>query len=78
MARVKQTARKQTRLSAWKDPRKQILGIKAARKLFPTSLEVKKPHRYRPGTVTMREIRKLSYQRLVREIATQFKTDLIF
>lgn len=43
MARVKQTARKQTRLSAWKDPRKQILGIKAARKLFPTSLEVKKP-----------------------------------
>jgi histone H3 len=63
------------------------LGNKAARKSFPASLGVKKPHRYRPGTVAMREIRKyqkssellirkLQYQRLVREIATQFKTDL--
>merc|ERR1712098_313835 len=46
-----------------------------------------KPHRYRPGTVALREIRryqkstellirKLPFQRLVREIAQDFKTDL--
>jgi histone H3 len=50
---------------------------------------VKKPHRYRPGTVALREIRryqkstkllirKLPFQRLVREIAQGFKTDLRF
>ena len=50
---------------------------------------VKKPHRYRPGTVALREIRKyqkstdllirkLPFQRLVREIALDFKTDLRF
>ena len=49
----------------------------------------KKPHRYRPGTVALREIRryqkstellirKLPFQRLVREIAQDFKTDLRF
>ncbi|KAK2820238.1 hypothetical protein Q5P01_023197 [Channa striata] len=48
-----------------------------------------KPHRYRPGTVALREIRryqkstellirKLPFQRLVREIAQDFKTDLRF
>ncbi|KAG1878674.1 histone cluster 2, H3c2-like protein [Suillus tomentosus] len=50
---------------------------------------VKKPHRFRPGTVALREIRryqkstellirKLPFQRLVREIAQDFKTDLRF
>ena len=50
---------------------------------------VKKPHRYRPGTVALREIRryqkstdllirKLPFQRLVREIAQDFKSDLRF
>ena len=50
---------------------------------------MKKPHRYRPGTVALREIRryqkstellirKLPFQRLVREIAQEFKTDLRF
>ncbi len=45
---------------------------------------VKKPHRFRPGTVALREIRryqkstellirKLPFQRLVREIAQDFK-----
>ena len=45
---------------------------------------VKKPHRYKPGTVALREIRryqkstellirKLPFQRLVREIAQDFK-----
>ena len=53
------------------------------------TLGVKKPHRYRPGTVALREIRKyqkstellirkLPFQRLVREIAQDFKTDLRF
>ena len=50
---------------------------------------VRKPHRYRPGTQALREIRryqkstelllrKLPFQRLVREIAADFKGDLRF
>ncbi|TPX61695.1 hypothetical protein PhCBS80983_g00932 [Powellomyces hirtus] len=87
MARTKQTARKST---GGKAPRKQ-LATKAARKSAPnpSSGGVKKPHRYRPGTVALREIRryqkstellirKLPFQRLVREIAQDFKTDLRF
>ncbi|KAG6872231.1 histone H3 [Termitomyces sp. Mi166 len=75
MARTKQTARKST-------------GGKAPRKQSATG-GVKKPHRFRPGTVALREIRryqkstellirKLPFQRLVREIAQDFKTDLRF
>ena len=82
MARTKQTARKST---GGKAPRKQ-LATKAARKSAPATGGVKKPHRYRPGTVALREIRryqkstellirKLPFQRLVREIAQDFKTD---
>lgn len=86
MARTKQTARKST---GGKAPRKQ-LATKAARKnATTTSGSVKKPHRYRPGTVALREIRKyqkssdllvrkLPFQRLVREIAQDFKQDLRF
>ncbi|MEJ1269230.1 histone H3.3A-like [Cricetulus griseus] len=84
MARPKQTARKST---GGKAPRKQ-LATKAARKSAPSTGGVKKPHRYRPGTVTLREIRryqkytelirKLPFQHLVREIAQDFKTDLRF
>ena len=47
MARTKQTARKST---GGKAPRKQ-LAVKAARKSAPASGGVRKPHRYRPGTV---------------------------
>ena len=76
MARTKQTARKST---GGKAPRKQ-LATKAARKSAPATGGVKKPHRYRPGTVALREIRryqkstellirKLPFQRLVRELA---------
>lgn len=54
MARTKQTARKNTGTKA---PRKQIAN-KAARKSAPPLVGVKKPHRYRPGTVALREIRK--------------------
>lgn len=76
MARTKQTARKST---GGKAPRKQ-LATKAARKSAIVNGGVKKPHRYRPGTVALREIRKYQkstdllirkapFQRLVREIA---------
>ena len=85
MARTKQTARKST---GGKAPRKQ-LAVKAARKSAPVTGGVRRPHRFRPGTVALREIRryqkntdllirKLPFQRLVREIATMFKTDLRF
>jgi histone H3 len=88
MARTKQTARKVT-ATAGKAPRKQAIGSKAARKSAPATGGVKKPHRYRPGTVALREIRKyqkstellirkLPFQRLVREIAQEFKSDLRF
>ncbi|CAI0558879.1 unnamed protein product [Linum tenue] len=68
MARTKQTARNST---GGKALRKQ-LATKAARKSAPATGRVKKPHRCRPGTVALREIR-LPFQRLVREIAQDFK-----
>ena len=85
MARVKQTARKST---GGKAPRKQ-LATKAARKAAPPVGGCKKPHRYRPGTVALREIRryqkstdlllrKLPFQRLAREIAQIISGDLRF
>ena len=75
MARTKQTARKST---GGKAPRFQ-LATKAARRSAPASGGIKKPHRYRPGTVALREIRryqkstdllirKLPFQRLAREV----------
>ena len=84
MARTKQTARKST---GGKLPRKQ-LATKAARKSRGWG-GIKKIHRYRPGTVALREIRryqkstdvlirKLPFQRLVREIAQDHKNDLRF
>ena len=95
MARTKQTARKST---GGKAPRKNLgyKGAKAARKSAAKSMGatpgaggVKKPHRYKPGTVALREIRryqkttelllrKLPFQRLVREIAQEYKPDLRF
>ncbi|EEY17317.1 histone H3 [Verticillium alfalfae VaMs.102] len=53
MARTKQTARKST---GGKAPRKQ-LASKAARKSAPSTGGVKKPHRYKPGTVALRSLR---------------------
>jgi histone H3 len=54
--------------------------------LAPAGAKPKKPHRYRPGTVALREIRKMQrstellirkapFQRTVREISYNFKTD---
>ncbi len=89
MARTKQTARKATGAKA---PRKQLAN-KAARKTTAVNNHdqggIKKPHRFRPGTVALREIRKfqkstellirkLPFQRLVREIAQEYKSDLRF
>jgi len=64
-------------------------AIKSAKKVLKQGSGQKKPHRYKPGTVALREIRryqkstellirKLPFQRLVREIAQEFKTDLRF
>ena len=83
MARTKQAARKST---GGKAPRKQ-LATRAARKSAPATGGVKKPHRYRPGTVALREIRryqkstdllirKLPFSRLVREIAQDFDKNI--
>ena len=85
MARTKQTARKST---GGKAPRMQ-LATKAAREAARYTNGPHKPRRYKPGTVALREIRKyqkstellirkLPFQRLVREIAQDFKTDLRF
>lgn len=85
MARTKMTARKST---GGQGPVVRPAS-KAAKKKQSGSGGIKKPHRFRPGTVALREIRryqkstellirKLPFQRLVREIAQDFKTDLRF
>ena len=62
---------------------------KAADATAAKNTGVKKPHRYRPGTVALREIRqyqkstelllrKLPFQRLVREVGQDFRPDLRF
>jgi len=82
-ARTKQTARKST---GGKGPRK-ALATKAARKSTPQRGGVKKPHRYRPGTVALRQIRKyqsstelllrkLPFAKLVREVHLNLHTCL--
>lgn len=86
MARTKQTARKST---AQKVPRKQLVAQKIARKSAPANIGVKKPHRFRPGTIAIREIRKyqrstdllirkMPFQRLVRDIAFELRQELRF
>ena len=86
--RTKQTARKST---GGRAPifRLRTQAARARGKgLYPTG-GVKKPHRYRPGTVALREIRryqkstdllirKLPFQRLVREIARKISPELRF
>jgi histone H3 len=87
MARTKQTARKS---SGGKAPsKKTFLAQHAARKGKGPPPKVKKPHRFRPGTVALREIRKYQkstellirkapFQRLVREVAQFEDTKLRF
>ena len=83
----KQHVKKCTPDIGGKQPRKKIL-TKAARKANPTlPAGIKKPHRFRPGTVALHEIccyqkstalliRRLPFQRLVWEVAQDFKTNL--
>jgi len=76
MARTKQAVRKSSTKST-----------KAVKK--KEGNVVRKPRRFKPGTVALREIRryqrstemllkKLPFQRLVRSVATEFKEDLRF
>ncbi|KAI1710013.1 core histone h2A/H2B/H3/H4 domain-containing protein [Ditylenchus destructor] len=86
MVRVKpQSARREAvarKSAAFKAPRK-LFAVKCA------STELKKPRRYRPGTVALREIRryqkstellirKSPFQRVVREIAQDYQPDIRF
>ena len=89
MARTKQTAKKST---GGKAPRKTVGGKgkgKGKKAAGEPAGGVKKPHRFRPGTVALRQIRqyqkstellirRLPFQRLVREIAQDFRNDLRF
>ena len=81
MARAKQTVRKQA--TSRKAPRKNIASKTTARETVPIEMGIKKPHRYRPGTVALREIRKfqkstdllirkLPFQKIVKEIAGEY------
>lgn len=85
MARTKQTARKSV---GGKAPRQQ-LATKAARMSAPATGGATRRRRYRPNAKALKEIRKyqrstalliplLAFQRLVREISQDCKTDLRF
>jgi len=67
-------------------PQRAAVAMKRPRSAV---VRIKKPHRFKPGTVALREIRKyqrsteflirrLPFQRLVREFAQDAKTDLRF
>lgn len=64
-----------------------VATVKKAKKITPVSQA--KPHRFRPGTIALREIRKFQkstqllikkapFRRLVREIADDLRRDLRF
>ena len=84
MARTKQTAHANSAY-AKKSPFRMIL-----KRAFQSKLAgARKPIRFKPGTVALRQIRKLQrtcdlllplqpFQRLIREIALSFKSDLRF
>jgi histone H3 len=85
MARTKKTAKKST----GKKPRDTLKTKPLRKKSAASSTGIKKPHRYRPGTRALMEIRryqksaellirKLPFNRLIREVAQDFKTDLRF
>ena len=67
----------------------RLIRRKDTNRTAPRTGGIKKPMKYHPGTVALREIRyfqkttdllirKLPFQRLVREIAQDFKQDLRF
>jgi len=70
-------------------PADLVDAVTASSAVFAEAKKPRKPHRFRPGTVALREIRryqrstellirKLPFQRFVREIAQDYKTDLRF
>ena len=99
MARTKQTARRHAAFGL--NPRTKQTARKGAGETFgaksikflirktspaPAGAGIARPHRYRPGTVALREIRRyqkstelliraLPFQRLVRETLQMFKAD---
>ena len=76
MARIKQSSCKLG--TAVKSP-SDLNNFKiVAKKTIPFEMGIKKPRRFRPGTVALREIRKLPFQRIVKEIAHDFKSDIRF
>jgi histone H3 len=87
MARIKQSSCKLG--TAVKNP-SDLNNFKiVAKKTIPFEMGIKKPLRFRPGTVALREIRKfqkstellirkLPFQRIVKEIAYDFKSDIRF
>lgn len=86
MVRTKQTARKSTTPLPHQLPTKQNHSKRETRHSMGG---VKKPHRYRPGQLALMDIRryqnstellirKLPFQRLVREIAQNFMEDVRF
>lgn len=91
MARTTQRAPTRYTGTGMKAPRKTGTGYatKAERDRALARGFIKKPQRFRPGTVALREIRRyqksselllraLPFQRLVREIANDFKDELRF
>ena len=89
MVRTKQTARKNVPPRPMKRPAHMMIAHKFTSSPLVHGSGIKKPHRFRPGTVALREIRKyqkstellirkLPFQRLVKEIAQDFKADLRF
>ena len=86
MARTKHVARK----TALKQPKKNFKASPLDRRVTQiVKKSQRKQHRFRPGTVALREIRKfqkssdllirkLPFQRLVREIASETFFDLRF
>jgi len=94
MARLKVSSRPADggSVAARKRPRKQ-LAVPAKKRPVPpapSAAKERKPHRFRPGTVAFKEIRrqqgnhplpafrKLPFERLVREIAQDFRSDVRF
>jgi histone H3 len=84
MARTKQTARRST---GGKAPGRALAGKAARKSKTPSDAAERKPHRFRPGTVALREIRryqksadlllrKLPFQRLVRELAQDLNKEI--
>ena len=93
MVKTKQTARNRITLECDKQPHCRLANKSLCKTLKnprgPRTGGVKKPVRWRPGTVALREIRryqrstellirKMPFARLVCEIAQDFKTDLRF